>query len=347
MTTLKEIAELAGVSRGTVDRVLNHRGSVNEKTAEKVLHIAQSLNYQPNRAGTALAAQKKKYKIGVIVFGRSNPFFDALMCGVRAKSDELQSYGITTVSRRVDFDVQSQLDAIDELAAEGIHGLVLAPYNDPAIRTRIDALAAAHIPVVTVNTDIDGSLRLAYVGSDYYQGGCIAAGLFALSAAAQPLSLGIITGSDSVLCHTERIRGLRTTLAQSYPHIKITDIAQNHDDEIESYTVTRQLLDAHPDINALFFTAAGIYGGCKAVTESGRSPLCITFDEVPTTLSLLRSGTIRASISQQPYQQGYRSLDILFEYLTSGIRPEHELQYVDHSIIIRENIPELAAEPEK
>ena len=52
MTTLKEIADLAGVSRGTVDRVLNHRGSVNPKTAEKVMNIVQALDYQPNRAGT-------------------------------------------------------------------------------------------------------------------------------------------------------------------------------------------------------------------------------------------------------------------------------------------------------
>lgn len=347
MTTLKEIADLAGVSRGTVDRVLNHRGSVHPKTAEKVMNIAQALNYQPNRAGTALAAQKKKYKIGVIVFGRSNPFFDDVMRGVRAKADELQSYGITTLTRRVDVDIASQLDAIDELAAEGIHGLVIAPYNDPAICAHINALSDAGIPVVTVNTDIAGSRRLAYVGSDYYQGGCIAAGLFALSAAAQPLSLGIVTGSDGVLCHTERIRGLQTTLARSYPHIQIADIVINHDDEIESYTVTKQLLEEHPQINALFFTAGGIYGGCKAVLALKQKPRIITFDEVPTTLSLLREGTILSTISQQPYRQGYRSLDILFEHLTSGILPENELQYVDHSIIIQENIPALAPDPEK
>ena len=223
MTTLKEIADLAGVSRGTVDRVLNHRGSVNPKTAEKVMSIVQALNYQPNRAGTALAAQKKKYKIGVIVFGRSNPFFDEVMRGVHAKSDELKSYGITTIIRRVDFDVRAQLDAIDELVAEGISGLVLAPYNDRTICERIDELENDGIPVVTVNTDIEGSHRMAYVGSDYYRGGCIAAGLFALSTCGE-ISLGIITGSDSVLCHTERIRGLQCTLEHSYPNIRINDI---------------------------------------------------------------------------------------------------------------------------
>lgn len=338
MTTLKEIADLAGVSRGTVDRVLNHRGSVNPKTAEKIMNIAQALDYQPNRAGTALAAQKKKYKIGVIVFGRSNLFFDEVMRGVRAKSDELKSYGITTIIRRVDFEVQAQLDAIDELVADGMSGLVLAPYNDQAICDKINVLSEAHIPVVTINTDIDGSRRMTYVGSDYFHGGCIAAGLFALSTTGDT-PLGIITGSSSVLCHTERIRGLESTLSKTYPRIRVNDILENHDDEIESYTVTRQLLSDHPETGALFFTAAGIYGGCKAVTESGLHPRIITFDEVPTTLDLIKKGTILATISQQPYNQGYRSLDIIFEYLTSGILPENELQYVDHSIIIRENLP--------
>ena len=60
MATMKEIAELSGVSRGTVDRVLNHRGIVNAETERKVLEIAKLLDYQPNKAGIALAAQKKK-----------------------------------------------------------------------------------------------------------------------------------------------------------------------------------------------------------------------------------------------------------------------------------------------
>ena len=59
MATIREIAELAGVSRGTVDRVLNHRGSVNAATAALVNDIAKKLDYKPNRAGIALAAQRK------------------------------------------------------------------------------------------------------------------------------------------------------------------------------------------------------------------------------------------------------------------------------------------------
>ena len=51
MATMKEIADLSGVSRGTVDRVLNGRGSVRPETAKRVMEIAEQLNYQPNKAG--------------------------------------------------------------------------------------------------------------------------------------------------------------------------------------------------------------------------------------------------------------------------------------------------------
>lgn len=337
MTTIKDIADLAGVSRGTVDRVLNNRGAVNPQTAEKIMDIVRALDYRPNKAGLALAAQKKKYKIGVILFSENNPFFDEVMTGVRAKAAELQDYGFTTITKRVEFDVDAQLTAIDEFLAEGIHGLLLAPYNHMKIQEKIDCLAEMQIPVVTVNTDIDGSRRMAYVGSDYFQGGCTAAGLLALMTSGD-VHLGVITGSSNVLCHTERIAGLRHTLEQSYPRIRISGILENHDDEFESYALTRQLLKERPDLDALFFSAAGVYGGCKAVLESGLHPKVITFDEVPTTLEMLEKGVIAATISQQPYQQGSRSLDILFEYLTSGVLPAQEMNFVELSIKIRENV---------
>lgn len=337
MTTLKEIADLAGVSRGTVDRVLNNRGSVNPKTAEKIMDIVRALDYRPNKAGTALAAQKKKYKIGVILFSENNPFFDEVMEGVRAKAAELQDYGITTITRRVEFDADAQLDAIDELLNEGIHGLMLAPYNHMRIQEKIDELVDHQIPVVTVNTDIDGSRRMSYVGSDYFRGGCTAAGLLALMTSGN-VELGIITGSSNVLCHSERIRGLKYILETSYPRIQIADILENHDDEFESYALTKRLLEQNPRIDAFFFAAAGVYGGCKAILESGRQPKVITFDEVPTTLEMLQKGVISATISQQPFRQGSKSLDLLFEYLTSGTMPEKDQNFVEHSIKIRENI---------
>ena len=172
MATMKEIAELSGVSRGTVDRVLNHRGIVNAETERKVLEIAKLLDYQPNKAGIALAAQKKKLKIGVLLFGAENPFFDEVMDGLRQKLEELSIYGCTVIERRISFDLQSQLQTIDELLKEEIHGLILSPYNDPAIQEKIDLLWENGIPCITINTDMPDSKRIAYVGRPP-QGYCI------------------------------------------------------------------------------------------------------------------------------------------------------------------------------
>ena len=216
MVTMKEIADLANVSRGTVDRVLNNRGSVNPQTAEKVRQIARTLGYKPNRAGMALAAQKKKLRIGVVLFGPENPFFQQVLEGITRKAEELAAYDCTVLIRRVVFDAGAQLSAIDELMDLGIHGLVITPYNDPLIIEKINRLQEQGIPVITSNTDIQGSSRLAYVGSNYYEGGRTAGGLMRLVTEGKA-NLGIITGSSQVLCHTERIAGFLDVIRKTAP----------------------------------------------------------------------------------------------------------------------------------
>ena len=68
MATMKQIAELAGVSRGTVDRVLNNRGEVNQETAKRILDIANSLNYVPNKTAKLLSVRKTDLKLAYILF---------------------------------------------------------------------------------------------------------------------------------------------------------------------------------------------------------------------------------------------------------------------------------------
>ena len=339
MATMKEIAALSGVSRGTVDRVLNHRGSVNPDTAARVLEIAEKLNYQPNKAGLMLAAQKKNLKIGVILFQDTNPFFQEVLRGVHAKAEELSGYNCQVLVRQVSFDEGCQKNAIEKLEQEGIHGLVISPFNAPSIAAEINRLHEKGIPVITTNTDIE-SRRLAYVGSNYYLSGQTAAGLLGRMTCGDVI-VGIVTGSSHILCHTGRIAGFRETIEKYYPNVRILEnIAENHDDDDESYHKVRDMLIRHPEINALYFTAAGVYGGCRAVLSLGLSEKIkiFTFDKVDTTAEFVRQGVITATICQQPFLQGFRPLELLSRYLLEGIMPETEFQYVDIDIRIRENI---------
>ncbi len=344
MATIKEIAELAGVSRGTVDRVLNHRGFVNADTEKKVLEIANLLNYQPNKAGMALAAQKKKYVIGVLLFGEDNPFFDEVIEGLDAKLEELSIYGCTVVKKRIPFDLQTQLDAIDALVEEGIHGLILSPYNAAEIQEKIDSLWENGIPCVTVNTDIPNSKRIAYVGSDYHKCGRIAANLLNIMVHGD-IKVGIITGSHNILCHEERIIGFSDFITENKDSansasIEIVSILENDDDDYKSYEAVSTLLAEHPDLSALYFTAAGVYGGCRAIRNANLAypPVVLTFDAVPSTKEMINDGIITATICQHPEEQGARSLALLVDYLLTNKLPEDPLNHMDLEIKIKESL---------
>ncbi len=339
MATIKEIAALAGVSRGTVDRVLNDRGAVNPETAEKIKKIAKELDYKPNRAGLVLAAQKKRLKLGVILFSTGNLFFQGVLDGIDEKAAELAGYNCTVITKQISIDVEAQLQAVEELLEEEVNGIAMTPCNDDRIRNCINALYEQGIPVVTLNTDIENSRRLAYVGSNYARSGATAAGLLQLMTSGT-VNVGIITGSSNILCHTERIAGFLNTLAPYSDRIHIVDTVEIHDDEVESYEKTTALLSAHPEINALFFAAGGVYGGCRSVETLGRKGVIriIAFDLVPTTRQMLENGTIAATICQQPRIQGSKPLSLLFAYLTTGENPEKEYHYVAVDVRIKENI---------
>ena len=175
--------------------------------------------------------------------------------------------------------------------AEEISGLAISPYNDNAVREKIDALHDQGIPVVTLNTDIENARRLAYVGCHFYRSGETAGGLMHLmtgGAADGSVHVGIISGSMNVLCHTERIAGFRH-VTETYGGIQIVETVNNSDDESRSYDLTADMLRRHPEINALYFTAGGVYGCCRAVLDSVRGAkfYVIHYELLDTTRTIL------------------------------------------------------------
>lgn len=338
MATMKEIAEICNISRGTVDRVLNHRGSVKPETAARVEAAAKMLDYRPNKAGLILAAQKKNLKIGVILFQDTNPFFAEVLAGVRAKAAELSGFNCLVSIRQVPFDEARQLEAIRSLEEEGIHGLIISPYNAPSIALEINNLSDRGIPVITTNTDIP-SQRLAYTGSNYYLSGQTAAGLLGRMTFGE-VSVGIVTGSPHILCHTQRVAGFSETIRRSYPHVRILETVENDDDDQESFHKVQGILTRFPQTNALYFAAAGVYGGCQAVLSMGLAGniKIFTHDKVKTTAKLVQQGVITATICQNPFLQGYRPLDLMSKYLLENVPLEKEFYYMDIDIRIRENL---------
>jgi len=342
MATIKQIASLAGVSRGTVDRVLNNRGTVNPETAAKVREIADLLNYTPNKLGKTLSTKKKNLKFGYILFGSTNdnPFFDDVVAGIEKKSKDLMEYGISVDTRFSGFrNPSDQVELIDQLMVSGINGLAITPINHPAVAKKIKEISDKGIPVITVNTDIENSGRLAYVGSNYLESGKTAGGLLRLFTGGKA-NVGIIVGSMDILCHSERVNGFKQVLNGYGSEINIVDIVENYDDDFISFEVTKALLERHPEIDSLYLASAGVYGACRAVksVNCGKKLKIISYDCVPATKLLIEDGTIDATITQQPNVQGSKPLSILFDYLVLNITPKNDKYYTNHEIKIRENL---------
>lgn len=334
--TIKKIAEICGVSRGTVDRVLNNRGNVKKETEELVNKIALQLGYKPNIAGKALAAKKKSYNIGVILCSDGNAFFDDVIRGIKAAENDISCYGAkVTLKTMKGYNVEKQIDLIDQMK-ENINALIINPINDSKIAEKLNSL---NIPVITVNTDLKNSRRLCYIGSDYTRGGETACGVMGILTGGKA-NVGIITGSIKILGHNQRVVGFKNIYKNKYPNFKIMDIRETNDDDIQAFEVTKAMLEEHPNINALFIVAAGVYGVCRAVISLGLDEKIsiVSFDAVPTTCEMMRKGLIKATICQQPYTQGFRSVHIAFDHLISGQPPEKERFIVKNEIKILENL---------
>ncbi len=338
--TIKDIAKIANVSRGTVDRALNNRGGVNSEVELRVKKIAADLEYKPNRAGKALAARKKPIKIGCLLPSVDNPFFDDVIAGLQAAEKELSDYGFSLeLILLKGFDVDMHLEAIQRLVDKGVDALCLTTIDVPLIADRINELIEVGIPVATINSDVRKTSRLFYVGCNYIKGGKTAAGMLSLIMKERGKTL-IVTGSLKMQGHNGRIHGFCREVKESKMNISVVDVIESQDDDDIAYQYTKEALKHYHEINSIYITAAGVAGVCRAVEELGLAQKLhlITFDDIPATRQAVLEGTIDATICQEPFEQGYQTAKRMFNYFIEDVVPKGGMVYMNNVVKIKQNI---------
>lgn len=330
--TIKEIADLAGTSRGTVDRVLNGRGKVKPELEARILEIAAREHYHPNELAQALINSRKNIHVGVVVHSVDNPFFIDVLKGINERAAKLASYGLKVSMRQIKgYDPDQQLRAVKELCAEGIEGLAIMPMDVPEIKAALEAL---QIPVVTFNSDIDID-RLAFVGCNYYNSGMIS-GDVARMLLHGGGTAAVVVGSLRIRGHRERVRGF-TDCMMDAADITVLPPVEHQDDDLISYQTVRKLLWEHqPDL--LYFAAAGLEGGLRAVREYGKEVHVIAVDETELVRRCLADGTVAATVTQQPYLQGELPIRILYEFLANKKLPKQTLCFTSNEVKFRHSI---------
>src|SRR5437899_9216572 len=124
LTTLKQIAAATGVHTSTVSRALDpqKRHLVADDVAERIVHLAQSLGYQPNRVATSLRTGRS-HLIGVLLPDIANPVFAPILSGV---TEALSLEGYSPIVADVGIDASRQRVLVDNLLNQRVDGLILA-----------------------------------------------------------------------------------------------------------------------------------------------------------------------------------------------------------------------------
>lgn len=333
--TAQQIAELAGVSRGTVDRALHNRGRVNPEVAAKIHKIAAELGYKPNLIGQALVKSRREFKLGAILQSTETPTMQIVRAGVQRAAEELAASGVELIMRENrGLDTEMVLEHIEELVSQGVQGLAIAPNNSPEIRQCIDELYEQGIPVITLNSDAPGSRRLAFIGMDNYRAGQTAAGLLRLMLPEGGKVLPL-AGHLNNTAHNNRLNGFMDTInSETGNEIELLAFQPCFDRDDYAHEITQHALRANPDLTGIYVASNGQAGACAAVEEEGRKGKVkvVAFDLNPMNMELLRSDSLSFVLDQKAFEQGYRPPFLLFDYLQNRKAPEKELLYTDIAI---------------
>lgn len=334
--TIQEIAELAGVSRGTVDRALNHRGRIAPEVEERIQRIAEELGYRKKaRKGNGRKAQ---VRIGVVTQLARASFMVEINRGIRKAKEELAERGVEVLVREVlSVDAGEQLKAIDELVEQGIDGLAVMPVESEDIRMRINGLAKEEkIPVVTFNSDIVGIKRCCFVGMDNRKSGRVAAGLLGMLTRGKGKIL-IITGSFSNPVNNFRVDGFVEELKQTYPELEIAGVQGSFDETGEVERIIENTMMAVSGISGILVVSGGQAGVGKAfeTLKLDRRPYVVIYDQTPKNEKALREDTVDFLIDQNGYVQGYRPPNILADILLKGKMPKKEYWHTEIKILTK------------
>ncbi|MDR1919126.1 MAG: LacI family transcriptional regulator, partial [Tannerellaceae bacterium] len=172
---IKDIANLSGVSTGTVDRILHKRGKVSIEAREKVEKVLKEIDYQPNLIARSLALKKKYHFVTLTPQLAKGEYWAKLAEGVDKAEQELFSYNVTVSRLYFNQYDKSSFDAlIPRIAQADCQGVVIATLFRESVVELVRTLDERNIPYVLIDAYIENTRCLAYYGTHSYDSGYIA-----------------------------------------------------------------------------------------------------------------------------------------------------------------------------
>ena len=339
--TIHDVAEAAGVSLATVDRVLNTRPGVRKATIEKVREAVERLNYQPDVFAAGLA-KKSAYRLHFLIPNGPNAFMEDLTREAKAHAQSMSGARMQVHVEPIDaFDghrVTGTLAVLDKSVCDGV--AVVAPAF-PEVRAAIDRLQARGVPVVTLVSDHPSSARQHFVGINNVAAGRTAGRLMGRFLPKEPGKIALIAGSLGLRDHADRYTGCQDVIGAEYPHLELLKVREGRDDNRRNEDLVRKLLSEHPDLAAVYNIGAGNRGVISAIRDSRRADdiVFVGHELTPYTRQALRDGIMDAVIAQDPGHE-IRSAIRVLKALCDGAPIIEDQERIGIDVFLKENLPE-------
>lgn len=329
--TLFDVAADAGVSLATVDRVMNQRPSVSDRTRRRVFEAATRIGYLP-----ADHAVPSPVRLAFILPEGTNAFVHELAMHVAEQSQLMEQVDASVALVR-GFDPGALADKITDLQ-ETVDGIAVMAVDHPIVREAVRAAVAAGMAVATIGSDVRTVGHLGYIGIDDMQAGRLAGYLIGRLTPARSGQIAFFAGSLSYRGHQEREIGFRQILREDFPGLEIVAHREVQDSRDRAEAEMTGILVQHPDLAAVY-NAGGGTAGIAAVLDSAQRAADITFiahDLTDRNKGHLLRGTLDAVIDQNARLEVREALTTLVHAVRGT---PYKMVPPRLQIVFRENLP--------
>ncbi len=328
-----DVAALSGLSRSTVDRVLNGRAGVRAETVARVEAAMRSLGYAPSSLSARKVVAHKN--VALVLPEGTNPFFDVVIRSAGQISGLDAFVGHTFHSHRYDtYAPDSVIPVLQSLPPE-TDALVIVGVDNDDVTDALSGLSARGVRVITIISDAPRAQRFAYVGQDNFATGCTAARLLATMIPQGAGEVALLLGHLQFRHLLDRMSGFRQTLGLSRPDLTVIQPAAYGSDPAMTGQVVAELAARGDALRGVYLAGGGQPSLIDAFADGCPAPLKIIGHEItPYTRKALNEGRFQAVLAHDMDRVMQQALEVALD-----LRSPEDV-HCAINIFVRDNLPD-------
>ncbi len=277
-----------------------------------------------------------KTVIGLTVPSLTHPFFIHLRDSV---VDEAEALGVEIITVDAEDVAAKQMSIVEDFIARGVDGVLISPIGADALVPAIEALNHAHIPVATVDRQVNGGEVLVHVGADNVEGGRVAA-RYIIERLGGPGKVLELEGTPGASPAIDRKTGFHEAIEPSDVEVIASQTANFQ--RASGQSVMENLLQVHKDFQAVYAANDEMMLGAIEALEANKVDasrvVTVGYDANLDALSYIREGRLDATVEQYPGRQARTALQILVQHIRDGSLPKTKEIYITPVVISADNL---------